>query len=114
MNRTLLPIYNSLNNVNEKLKGSVHALPIQNIGKTNDVVLSEDFIAKLSKINQLELSLTSPFFDSLTDSTKAIDESMNVLKGMYSSDLSLFVTCGSTISNKIIIESICKLLFKLR
>ncbi|EGR0238032.1 lysine decarboxylase, partial [Vibrio vulnificus] len=108
MNRTSLPIYSSLNNANEKLKGSFHALPIQNIGKTNNVVFSEDFIARLSKVKKLELSLTSPFFDSLTDPSKAIDESANILKDMYGSDLLLFVTCGSTISNKIIIEAICK------
>ncbi|NAW97311.1 lysine decarboxylase, partial [Vibrio sp. V23_P3S9T160] len=100
--------YNSLNNANKKLKGSFHALPIQNLGKTKDVVVSEDFNARLSKVKELELSLTSPFFDSLTDPSKAIDESANILKDMYGSDLSLFVTCGSTISNKIIIEAICK------
>lgn len=108
MNITSLPIYSSLTNANEKLKGSFHALPIQNIGKTNNVVLSEDFIARLSKVKNFELSITSPFFDSLTDPTKAIDESANKLKDLYASDLSLFVTCGSTISNKIIIEAICK------
>lgn len=108
MNNISLPIYNSLNNANKKLKGSFHALPIQNLGKTKDVVVSEDFNARLSKVKELELSLTSPFFDSLTDPSKAIDESANILKDMYGSDLSLFVTCGSTISNKIIIEAICK------
>lgn len=108
MNSTSLPIYSSLNNANEKLKGSFHALPIQNIGRTNNVVLIEDFITRLSKVKKFELSLTSPFFDSLTDPTKAIDESANILRDMYGSDLSLFVTCGSTISNKIIIEAICK------
>lgn len=108
MNSKSLPIYNSLNNANEKLKGSFHALPIQNLGKTKNVVMSEDFIDQLSKVNDLELSLTSPFFDSLTDPSKAIDESANILKDIYGSDLSLFVTCGSTISNKIIIEAICK------
>ncbi|MGF1833711.1 lysine decarboxylase [Photobacterium sanguinicancri] len=108
MNSTLLPIYRSLNNANKKLKGSFHALPIQNLGKTKDVVVSEDFNARLSKVKELELSLTSPFFDSLTDPSKAIDESTNILKDMYGSDLLLFVTCGSTISNKIIIEAICK------
>lgn len=108
MNSTLLPIYNALNNANKKLKGSFHALPIQNLGKTKDVVVSEDFNARLSKVKELELSLTSPFFDSLTDPSKAIDESANILKDMYGSDLLLFVTCGSTISNKIIIEAICK------
>ncbi|CAK3293644.1 Lysine decarboxylase [Vibrio crassostreae] len=107
MNSTLLPIYNTLNNANKKLKGSFHALPIQNLGKTKDVVVSEDFNARLSKVKELELSLTSPFFDSLTDPSKAIDESANILKDMYGSDLLLFVTCGSTISNKIIIEAIC-------
>lgn len=61
MNITSLPIYSSLTNANEKLKGSFHALPIQNIGKTNNVVLSEDFIARLSKVKNFELSLTSPF-----------------------------------------------------
>lgn len=108
MNSTLLPIYNALNNANKKLKGSFHALPIQNLGKTKDVVVSEDFNARLSKVKELELSITSPFFDSLTDPSKAIDESANILKDMYGSDLLLFVTCGSTISNKIIIEAICK------
>ncbi|MFA1563116.1 aminotransferase class I/II-fold pyridoxal phosphate-dependent enzyme [Aliivibrio fischeri] len=108
MNNISLPVYRSLSNVNENLKGSFHALPIQNIGKTTDVVLNEDFIVKLSKISKLELSLTSPFFDNLTEPTNAIDESMNILKDMYGSDLSLFVTCGSTISNKIIIEAVCK------
>ncbi|MCG9629142.1 lysine decarboxylase, partial [Vibrio mediterranei] len=101
-------IYNSLKNINKKLKGSFHALPIQNIGKTNNVTFGEDLITELSKIKEFELSLTSPFFDSLTDPTKAIDESANILKYMYKSDLLLYVTCGSTISNKIIIEGICK------
>ncbi|EAQ63323.1 probable lysine decarboxylase [Marinomonas sp. MED121] len=102
-----LPIYESLRSISKKLKGSFHALPIQNIKNSRDVILSPGFVKALEQTKNLELSITGPFFDSLTDPSSFIDESCSLLKNIYSSDSSLLVSCGSSIANKIAIEALC-------
>ncbi|MDO6581603.1 lysine decarboxylase [Photobacterium sp. 2_MG-2023] len=103
-----LPIYESLASSKKRMNGSFHALPIQNVGNIKNVILEEGFLSAFEKIKHLELSITGPFFDSLSDPSRVIDESSNIISDIYGSDLSLFVTCGSTIANNIVIEALCK------
>ncbi|MBD8514644.1 hypothetical protein IFO68_18330 [Photobacterium sp. CAU 1568] len=74
-----LPIYESLASSKKRMNGSFHALPIQNVGNIKNVILEEGFLSAFEKIKHLELSITGPFFDSLSDPSRVIDESSNII-----------------------------------
>lgn len=103
-----IPMYESLITTKKRMKGSFHALPIQNVNYDNETILEEGFLLALENARKLELSITGPFFDSLSDPARVIEKSSSIMSDIYNSDLSLFVTCGSTIANKIVIDGICK------
>lgn len=101
-------IYNSLIELNSKLVSSFHVLPIQNINAIKNEYFHSKYKKLLSDICCFEKTITQPFFDSLVSPNNQINKTMVTAKEIFKSDITLFTTSGSTVSNQIAISSLPK------
>lgn len=101
-----MEIYESLLNLNKIMVSSFHVLPIQNI----EAIKSESYYNKYKNLMEnifiFEKTITQPFFDSLVLPSNQIKKSIDVAKQIFNSDMTLFTTAGSTISNQIAINAL--------
>lgn len=99
-------IYNSLIEIDSKFVSSFHVLPIQNINAIRNDIYLDKYKNFLNNFLCFEKTVTQPFFDSLVYPSNQINDAMDMAREIFKSDLTLFTTSGSTISNQIAISSL--------
>ncbi|WP_099116807.1 lysine decarboxylase [Xenorhabdus ishibashii] len=102
-----LYFFNDLRKISNLNKSSFHVLPIQNIESLDKSKFKWHYHYLLNNFVKFEKTITQPFFDSLVCPTKQLKMSMEMAKNVFGTDATLYVTCGSSLSNQIAVSSLC-------
>ncbi|MDC9594959.1 hypothetical protein [Xenorhabdus sp. IM139775] len=102
-----LYFFNDLKRISKLNKSSFHVLPIQNIESLDRSKFKEQYHYLLNNFIKFEKTITQPFFDSLVCPAKQLKLSMEMAKEVFGTDTTLYVTCGSSLSNQIAVSSLC-------
>jgi arginine/lysine/ornithine decarboxylase len=89
-----------------RLNVSFHALPIGNPATFRNGPFADLYSALLDNRGATEITITSPFFDTLACPEAAIARAEEAAARLFGADGTLFVTGGTTVSNQIVIEAL--------
>ncbi len=107
INRLDTVFFTELMKISEKGIISFHALPIHNIEVLKNSRFYAKYIKLLTKRNSCELTVTSPFLDSLARPSASLSSAQEMTAKVFGADQTLFITGGSTLSNQIAIKACC-------
>ena len=102
------PIYTAILETRQKLASSFHALPISTGEAIKGSSLETMFRAAGLHPPVAEISTAAPMFDSLCHATGCIADAEKLAANTFGADGTLFGTCGTTLSNKIVIDAVAK------
>ncbi|MDE9483810.1 hypothetical protein [Xenorhabdus bovienii] len=102
-----LYFFNDLRRISNLNKSSFHVLPIQNIESLDKSKFKGHYNYLINNFIKFEKTITQPFFDSLVCPSKQLKMSMEMAKKVFGTDTTLYVTCGSSLSNQIAVSSLC-------